>query len=300
MTSEEIKQYLSSKGIIYETNSCEKFEISSISNLQDIKENTICWIKTKKYLTEELISQMKSKGTVLVVCPFAIDAINCIITQNPKAVFFDILNRFFAKEEAHSISDKAVVLSDKIGKNVHIGANCFIGEDVVVGDNTVLYPNVSIISPCVIGHDCTISPGVVIGAEGFGYYFENSVPYREKHFMGVKIGNYVDIGSNTCIDRGLITDTVIKDHVKIDNLCHIGHNVVVEDNCLIIAGSIVCGSVLIKKNAYLSPGSVTLNQVVVEEKGKVGSNSLALGRVKSGTTVFGVPGRCITGNMRLD
>ncbi len=271
----------------------QDFLIESISSLQDLKANSICWIKSEKYATEEVVKSICDIGTILVVCPFEIEGANCIITQYPKGVFFEILNHFFYKEFKHEISHNATVLTNKIGNNVHIGPNCYIGEDVTIGDNTIIHPNVSIISPCIIGHDCEIYPGVVIGADGYGYYFEDDTPHREKHFMGVRIGDNVDIGANTCIDRGLITDTVIKDNVKIDNLCHISHNVVVEENCLIIAGTVVCGSAVIKKNAYLAPGSTVLNQITVEERGMVGSNSLAVRKVKKGTTVFGVPGRCL-------
>lgn len=294
MTTKEIKDYLISKGTVFQFNNNNEFEITRISSLQNLQEESICWIKSKKFATDDVIRDIKKKRTVLVVCPFEIESVNCIITQYPKGVFFDILNQFFSKGKIHEISEKAVIFSDKIGNNVHIGANCFIGDDVTIGDNTIIHPNVSIISPCVIGHDCEIYPGVVIGTDGFGYFFEEDIPYREKHFMGVKIGDYVDIGANVCIDRGLITDTEIRSHVKIDNLCHIGHNVVIEENCLVIAGTIICGSAWIKKNAYLSPGSVVLNQIIVEEKAKVGSNSLAISTVRAGSTVLGVPGKRIT------
>lgn len=295
MKIKDITGYLSDKGTQFEYKGNGEIEIENISNLQEIKCNSICWIKIKKFATDEVVDKLRNTKDVLVVCPFEIEGVNCLITQYPKGVFFDILNAFFSRDFKHSISDRATVLTDKIASNVHIGPNCYIGEEVSVGENTIIHPNATIIGPCSIGHDCEIFPGVVIGADGFGYFVTDDVPYREKHFMGVRIGNYVDIGANTCIDRGLITDTVIMDHVKVDNLCHIGHNVIIEENCMIIAGSIICGSAVIKKNAYLSPGSTVLNQLTVEERGKVGSNSLAISKVKSGTTIFGVPGKCITG-----
>ena len=294
MYSIDAINFLKEKGyeIIYKSRG-EDFWIENISSLQGLMPNSICWIKAEKFATEDIVKNICDIGTVLVVCPFEIEGANCIITQCPKGVFFEILNHFFYKEFKHEISCKATVLTGKIGDNVHIGPNCYICEDVTIGDNTIIHPNVNIISHCSIGHDCEIYPGVVIGADGYGYYFEGDVPHREKHFMGVRIGNNVDIGANTCIDRGLITDTIIKDNVKIDNLCHISHNVVVEENTLIIAGTVVCGSAVIKKNAYLAPGSTVLNQITVEERGMVGSNSLAIRKVKKGTTIFGVPGRCI-------
>ena len=290
----EILAYITKQNIVrYSVK--EDGYISDMANLQELSDHVVCWIKNKNFYSDNLADEIKKYVDVLVVCPFEIPRVNCIITDYPKGVFFDILNHFFDTKFQHIISRQAVILTDKIGDNVHIGANCYIGENVEIGDNTIIHPNVTIISTSTIGHDCEIFPGVVIGTDGFGYFMDNDEPHREKHFRGVKIGDYVDIGANTCIDRGLLTDTTIGNHVKIDNLCHIGHNVLIDDNCLIIAGSIICGSAHIKKNAYLSPGSTVLNQITVDEYGKVGSNSLAIGKVKAGTTVFGVPGKCITG-----
>lgn len=295
ITYREIVEFLKREACeaVFEGN--EEGYITSICSLKEISEHSICWIKTRKHLSEGVAEAIGKTKNILVVSPFKMDGADCIVTAYPKGVFFHLINHFFAADFEHSVSPKATVLAEKIGRNVHIGANCYIGADVSIGDNTIIHPNVSIISPCRIGHDCEIFPGVVIGADGGGYYFQGDVPYREKHFKGVEIGNYVDIGSNSCIDRGLITDTVIKDHVKIDNLCHIAHNVVIEENCLIIAGTIICGSAVVQKNAYLAPGAVVLNQITVEEGAKVGSNSLAISRVKSGTTIFGVPGKRISG-----
>ncbi len=294
MKTYDIIKYLNSKGtdFVYSSEGTD-FIIEGFSSLQDLRSDSICWIKAKKNASNSIVEEIKKLKNILVVCPFEIECVSCIITQDPKRVFFDIINHFFYRAEKRGISDRATVLTDRIGTNVYIGPNSYIGEDVSIGDNTIIHPNVSIICPCEVGCDCEIYPGVVIGADGYGYYFENGVPCREKHFMGVRIGDNVDIGSNTCIDRGLLTDTIIKDNVKIDNLCHIGHNVVIEENCLIIAGSVICGSSHIEKNAYLSPGAVVINQITVEENGKVGANSLAINKVRAGTTVFGVPGKRI-------
>lgn len=293
MKVRDILDYFSESGEKVDFFGDKQIEIKYISNLKDICEHSICWVKNKKFADPVTIEKLRKTNSVLVVSPFIIDNLNCLVTEYPKGIFFSILNKFFSSEFNHVISEKATVLTDKIGKNVHIGANCYIEKDVSIGNNTIVYPNVSIVSPCAIGENCIIFPGVVIGADGFGYYFQDDVPVREKHFMGVKIGDNVDIGANTCIDRGLLTDTVIEANVKIDNLCHIGHNAVIKENCLVIAGTIICGSSVIEKNAYLSPGAVVLNQLTIEEKAKVGANSLAISRVKAGSTIFGVPGKKI-------
>ncbi len=288
--AKRIIEYLKSKKADFEYFGKENIIIDQISNLQEIHDNSICWFSSRKYASEMVISEIRGMMNVIVVSPFEIEGLNCIVTTYPKGVFFDILNHFFAEEKKHFVSEKATVLTRHIGENVHIGANSYIDENVVIGNNTIIHTNVSITCPCTIGHDCEIYPGVVIGTDGFGYYYEGDVPYKENHFMGVKIGDYVDVGANTCIDRGLITDTIIGNHTKIDALCRIGHNVVVEENCLIIAGTIICGSARIKRNSYLAPSSVVLNQVSLGEGSKVGVNSVAMADVEDGTTIMGTPG----------
>lgn len=291
MTVNEILEFLMESGKEVTFVGDRNAEITEMSNLQNLGEHSICWIKNSRFADRDVIENLKQLQDVLVVCPFEIEGVNCIITDYPKGIFFSILNRFFRNTFKRTISDRAVILTDKIGKNVHIGANCYIRDEVEIGDNTIIHPNVSVICPCKIGQNCEIFPGVVIGADGAGYYLENDIPYREIHFKGVLIGNDVDIGANTCIDRGLLTDTVICDHVKIDNLCHIGHNVKIEENCLIIAGTVICGSARIRKNAYLAPDCVVMNQIKVGEHAMVGVNSAAIVDVKERVTVFGTPAK---------
>lgn len=269
-------------------------EICSMSNLQDLTDNSICWIKNRSFAADAILERLKELGQAVVVCPFSIDGANCIVTDYPKGVFFKVLNHFFSCNFEHTISPRAVVESDNIGNNVHIGPHCHIGKNVAIGDNTIIHSNVVIECPCVIGRDCEIFSGVVIGTDGFGYYVEDGVPHREQHYRGVVIGDNVDIGTNTCIDRGLLTDTVIGNNVKIDNLCQIAHNVRIEDNCLVTAGTLLCGSSVIRQEAYLAPGSVVLNQIKVGQNATVGVNSVATYNVKDGITVFGTPAMRIT------
>lgn len=240
-------------------------------------------------MSDKILAELQRKK-VLVVCPFKIDGVSCIVTDYPKGTFFSILNRFFTRTYPHSVSEKAIVLTDKIGKNVHISPNCYIGAEVEIGDNTILHPNVVIDCPCRIGKNCEIHSGAVIGTDVEGFYTENDIPVKENHYMGVEIGDDVEIGANTTIARGLLVNTVIGNHVKIWDLCHIGHNSVIEDNCIIIVGSYICGSAKIKKNSYLAPASVVLNQVTLGERVTVGVNSVAMSDIPDYATIMGTPG----------
>ena len=131
----------------------------------------------------------------------------------------------------------------ELGEDVVIGANCFVGRGTRIGRGTRLYASVTVYHDCVIGEDCILHSGVVIGADGFGFARERSGAWVKIPQTGrVVIGNHVEIGANTTIDRGALDDTVIEDGVKLDNLIQIGHNVHVGAHtamagCVGVAGS---------------------------------------------------------------
>lgn len=290
-TYTEIFEFLNDNRIEYEYYGNKNDYIISMCNLEEIEDHNICWIKKKKNLSSAVLESIQQHEGVLIIAPFQVDNANIIVTDYPKGTFFSILNKFFYNEPKPMLSTNSIILSDNIGKNVHIGDNSYIGPDVIIGNNTVIHQNVVIKCPCEIGESCEINSGVVIGTDGFGYYRNTDDIYeKERHYKGVIIGDNVDIGANTNIDRGLLSNTVIGSNTKIDALCKVGHNVVIEENCLIIAGTILCGSSRIKKNSYLAPASVVLNQVTVGEQSTVGVNSVAMWKVNDNTTIMGTPG----------
>lgn len=263
--------------------------IDKIANIGDLDNNCISWIKKRSFLTAEVENLLLTHKNILIVAPFVVENANTIITDNPKRTFFSVLNEFVAIRHAAGIHPTATVETERIGNNVTIGANCYIGPDVVIGDDVFIHHNVVIECPCTIGEGTEIFSGVIIGTDGYGYYKEGDVPIRETHFMGVKIGKHVDIGANTCIDRGLLGDTYIGDNVKIDNLCLIGHNVKIDNNCMVIGGTILCGSATLEKNVYMAPGSILMNQATVKHDAVVGLGSVVMYGVKPGRVVFGYP-----------
>ena len=175
----EILDFLKNEGTEVHYQGSGEVAVCSMTSLQELTDHSICWIKNKSFATDTILEQLKGLGQTVVVCPFAIEGANCIVTDYPKGVFFKILNHFFGSDFEHVISDRAVVETEDIGNNVHIGPHCHIGKDVVIGDNTIIHSNVVIECPCVIGRNCEIFSGVVIGTEGFGYYVEDGVPHHE-------------------------------------------------------------------------------------------------------------------------
>ncbi len=119
-----------------------------------------------------------------------------------------------------------VVIEDdvKIGDNCVIGAQCYIGEHVEIKQNTRLYPGVKILEDTIIGENCILHPGVVIGADGFAYEVINGLPTKIPQMGNVVLGNNVEVGANSCIDKAFLDSTTIGEGTKIDNLVQIGHN----------------------------------------------------------------------------
>jgi UDP-3-O-[3-hydroxymyristoyl] glucosamine N-acyltransferase len=135
-----------------------------------------------------------------------------------------------------------------MGENAIIGANCLVGEDSHIGKGSRLWANVSVYHDVSIGEDCLVQSGTVIGSDGFGYAPDGQQWIKIPQLGGVRIGNRVEIGANTCVDRGALDDTIINDGVIIDNLCQIAHNVVIGENTAMAGASGIAGSSKVGKN----------------------------------------------------
>ncbi|GAA0815909.1 UDP-3-O-(3-hydroxymyristoyl)glucosamine N-acyltransferase [Colwellia asteriadis] len=160
-----------------------------------------------------------------------------------------------------SIGANAVIESGvKLADNVCIGAGCFIGKNAVIGESTKLWANSSVYHSVVIGKHCLIQANTVIGSDGFGYapvpgqYKWHKIP----QLGSVIIGDHVEIGASTTIDRGALDNTEIKDGVILDNQIQIAHNVIIGENTAMAACSVIAGSTVIGKNCTIA-GLVGIN-----------------------------------------
>ena len=132
----------------------------------------------------------------------------------------------------------------------------------------------------------------MIGSDGFGYFSdEENKLIKVNHRGGVVIGNDVEIGANTCIDRGTIGDTIIGSNTKIDNLVHIAHNVIIGNSVCVVAGSIICGSAILDDYSYVAPGGIIKNQIKVEKNAMIGLGAVVNKQVRQNKVVIGVPAK---------
>lgn len=163
---------------------------------------------------------------------------------------------------ANAVIESGAVLGD----NVVIGPGCFIGKNATIGAGTQLWANVTVYHEVRIGEKCLIQSGTVIGADGFGYANDRGNWVKIPQLGTVEIGDRVEIGACTTIDRGALDDTVIGNGVIIDNQCQIAHNVIIGDNTAVAGGVIMAGSLKIGRYCMIGGASVINGHMEICDK----------------------------------
>jgi UDP-3-O-[3-hydroxymyristoyl] glucosamine N-acyltransferase len=188
-----------------------------------------------------------------------------IVTPDPYLYFArltQLWKRSHAKPERARIHPSAVIDPDaQIDPTARIGALCVVERGARIGAQTVLKSRVTVSEDCIVGARCLLHPGVVIGADGFGLAPHQGTWIKIEQLGAVRIGDDVEIGANTCIDRGALEDTVIEDGVKLDNLIQIGHNVRVGKNTAMAGCVGVAGSADIGANCTIGGGAIVLGHL---------------------------------------
>ena len=234
-----------------------------------------------------------------------------LIVENADIAMAKILELFSPLNPGQSgIHPRAVIdPTANIGNNVSIGAGTYIGRNVTIGDDTIIYANVSIYDNAQIGPQCIIWPnvnirerteigafcrlysGCNIGSDGFGYRSseDGKSIVRVPHIGNVVIGNYVDIGSGSCIDNAKFGSTIIGDFTKIDNLVQIGHNVIIGQSCLICGQAGISGSVTIGNGVIIAGNAGIRDHITIGDGAQVGGKAGVIRDVKAGERVMGYP-----------
>ena len=222
---------------------------SIITNLQDSKtcnKHAACYLKEQKF-AESLSIDAGAVITSQEIAEKLKNVKNFIIVDDPYLAYAEATNIFYRNYTQENESHETI-----FGKDVAVGKNTVINSNCVIGDNVVIHDNVSIYSGTKIGNNSIIHSGAVIGSDGFGYAPSKRGWKKIQHLGGVEIGNHVEIGAKSTVDRGALGNTVIEDGVKIDNHVHVAHNSYIGENTAIAGQSGMAGSVKIGKNCQIA------------------------------------------------
>lgn len=226
---------------------------------------------------------------------------NCIVlvpVDNPRRAFLKVLQAFFIDKPIFGdinptaqIHSTVVINQSRvnIAANVVIEKGCSIGKGVIIGANSVIKADTIIEDDCSIGSNCTI------GGIGFGYELNEDNEYElMPHIGNVHLKKNVEIGNNVCIDKAVMGSTVLYENVKVDNLVHIAHGVKVGKNSLIIANSMVAGSVEIGENVWVAPSSSIRQKLTIANDVIIGMGAVVVKNVGNSETVAGNPAKPFT------
>ncbi|HAU1271073.1 TPA: UDP-3-O-(3-hydroxymyristoyl)glucosamine N-acyltransferase [Legionella pneumophila] len=286
----------------------EAFTVSGLAKLSDATPHDLVMLHQKKYLKE-----LKSTAArACIIGPdyvkFAPDNMYLLVHPNPYKAFALIAQAFYPGQELSSfiapsaiIESTALIGSDcyiahgayignqvKIGNRCKIGVNTYVGDGVAIGDDCLIEDNVSI-RHAVVGNRVVIYPGARIGQDGFGFASDANGHYKIPHAGGVIIGNDVEIGANTCIDRGSLDNTVIEDWCRLDNLVQIGHNVKIGKGSVIVAQVGIAGSTELGEHVTLAGQVGVIGHLRIGKGATVLASGKVYKNVKSGDRVGGHP-----------
>ena len=296
MTIGMILDFLEEKNIQYTFKGNRHAELEGFSPLRSYQRGTFTWIRDENMYFQS----GKEVETAIVPYSFNADIQNRIFCDNPKKTFFEVLRHFYKIESYEQKRGAHTFISEDVavGKNVSIGSNCTLDGDIEIGDYTKIANGVTVIGRVKIGECCNIKSGVTIGHEDIAYEMDEATKERVmlEQYGGVTIGNNVWIGPNTVINKGTLDDTRVEDNVIIDGLCYISHNVVLEKNTVVIAGTTMFGSCVVGQNSYTST-AIIRNHINVGADSTVGMGSVVYKDVPPASFVLGNPAKCIKSNM---
>jgi UDP-3-O-[3-hydroxymyristoyl] glucosamine N-acyltransferase len=247
----------------------ESLLIERLSPLQSAEPDALSFLSHPKY-RQELAA---STAACVIVSPAmreAAAARGAFIVAADPYLYFARLTQLWkshhARPEALRIHPSAVIDAEaQVDATARVGALCVIERGARIGAGTVLKSRVTVSEDCVIGERCLLHPGVVIGADGFGLAPHEGAWVKIEQLGAVRIGNDVEIGANTCIDRGALEDTVIEDGVKLDNLIQIGHNVHIGKHTAMAGCVGVAGSASIGAHCTVGGGAIVLGHLTLAD-----------------------------------
>ena len=291
--------------------------ITGVSSIEDAEEGDIVFAETEKYLAQAVQSKASAvvapENTVMQNKPL-------IIVENPRAGFLIILKKY---EQSPYYSPgigagASIHPHAYIGKNVSIGANVVIEEGAVIGDGTIigalcyighrahiginchLYSRTTLYHDVELGDRVILHSGAVIGADGFGYMRIGNDTHKVPQIGIVKIGNDVEIGANSTVDRAKTGATIVGERTKIDNLVHVAHNCKIGSDCILIAQVGMAGSIQLGQGVILGGQAGLKDHVHIGDGAIVMAQAGVFGDIPAGSVVSGYPARPHKERLRQD
>ncbi len=269
-----------------------KTQIRQVATLASAGEGEIGFLANLKYKSQLLTT----RASAVIVGPDFADALDLprIVTRNPYAYYARLATLLNPRVATVAGVHPTASCASEIPAGVSVGANASIGVGVVLGDSvvihpgcvigdgvsigvgSVLYPNVTIYAGCSIGRNAILHSGVVIGADGFGFAPDQGQWVKIPQIGRVVIGDDVEIGASTTVDRGALDDTVIGDGCKLDNQIQVGHNCVIGKNCVVAACAAIAGSVELKDNVIVGGAAMIAGHVTIASGAVISGGSLVM------------------------
>ncbi|MBO6045283.1 MAG: UDP-3-O-(3-hydroxymyristoyl)glucosamine N-acyltransferase [Bacteroidales bacterium] len=296
-------------------------KVSSFAKIEHGKPGKLCFFANPKYehyVYETSASAIIVNKDFVPKEPVKATLIRVDDAYSSVAFLLKYVREHESKFRHHRSLISMVYLSAKLGKKVYVGSYSYIGRKCRIGDYTRIYQNVYIGDGTTIGKRCILYPGVriypgmvigddvilhancVIGSDGFGNAPQPDGTWEKiEHLGNVIIGNNVEIGANTTVDRAEMESTIIGNGVKIDNLCQIAHNVQIGDNTVMAAQTGIAGSTKIGKNCIIAGQVGIVGHLTIADGTVIAAQSGVIGSVKeSGKKIFGTPAIDIKNYMR--
>lgn len=293
-------------------------EVNGASPLEEQREGSVVWIESPK-----LLEKAEEGPAVAIIAPLSVKGSKkpLILVERPRLAFALALEVLYParplKPGIHPTAviekgatlgrDVSIMAYAYIGEGARIGDRaviypfCFVGPEAEVGEESVLFPGVVIYEKVKVGRRVRIHAGAVIGADGFGYVKDEGGRHRKIPQVGrVIIGDDVEIGANTCVDRATLGATVVGEGSKLDNLVQIGHNAVIGRNCVIVGQAGVSGSVTIEDEVVLAGQVGVADHVRIGKGAVIGAQAGVIGDVPAGAFYSGYLARPHSIQMRVE
>ena len=283
-------------------------EVSRVANLETAGSGEISFLSDSKY--QSFLAQTAASAVLVKAADLSVCQTNALVVKDPYVGFARVAQLLDSTPQpALDIHPTAVIAVDvQLGQNVAIGPHaviesgvvlgdgvaigpgCFVGKNSRLGKGSRLWANVTIYHNVEIGDACLIQSGTVIGADGFGYANERGEWIKIPQVGKVILGNRVEIGASTTIDRGAIDDTIIADNVIIDNQCQIAHNVEIGYGTAIAGGTVIAGSAKIGKYCIIGGAAVINGHIQVCDQATITGMAMVMRSIpEPGIYSSGVP-----------